>query len=372
MMRYRHWFAGAFVACAVFGLVLPAHAVADNKLTPAPADLNKYLPNDTGAMVRINFQQLQQSELLKPVVAHLKDQLKKGQKQLEALGFDPLKDLGTFTLAGPLTMKPEKYLVIITGKFDAEKFQKAAKDAAEKSNGALKITKYGKYTVWEVTPPNTRPPMPETFYQAIVDENTILISGGKTTIHEAIDKASGKKKTMLNKDIAPLIPKTDTKEGFSLLVTSGSIVNLANELAKAEGLPEMVKGVAGKVKEGAEKYTFLRFGVLATKDVKLRYAIGTESEDKAKETATEITNGIDQVKSLLPAALLFVKDPQQQKFMRPAIKLVDEVLDTAKVSPKGKTVKVELTITKKVIEQAKEEAMKAKNQQEKKENKEDE
>jgi hypothetical protein len=214
--------------------------------------------------------------------------------------------------------------------------------------------------------------MPETYYQAMVDENTILISGGKTTIHEALDKAVGKKKTMLSKDIASLIPKTDTKEGFSLLVTSGSIVNLANELAKAEGLPEMVKGVAGKVKEGAEKYTFLRFGVLATKDVKLRYAIGTESEDKAKETATEITNGVDQVKSLLPAALLFVKDPQQQKFMRPAIKIIDEVLDTVKISTKGKTANVEFTITKKLIEKAKEEAMKARNQQEKKEKKEDE
>src|SRR5262249_13170225 len=162
---------------------------------------------DTGALVRINFQQLQQSELLKPVVAQLKEQLKKGQaqKHLEALGFDPLKDLGTFTLAGPLTMKPEKYLVIITGKFDVDKFQKAAKDAAEKSNEALKITKYGKYTVWEITPPNTRPPIPETFYQAMVDENTVLFSGGKTTIHEALDKAAGKKKTMLSKEIAPLI-----------------------------------------------------------------------------------------------------------------------------------------------------------------------
>src|SRR5262245_10817001 len=206
MMRYRHWLAGLAVALTVLCHALPAHAVADTKLTPAPSDLNKYLPDNAAYLVRVNFQQMQKSELLKPYVGMLKEKLKSGeaQKHLEALGFDPLKDLGTLTVAGPVSKDFEQHLVILTGKFNAEKFQKAAKEAAKKGGDeVLKLTKIGNYTVWEVSPPNTRAPAPSTYFITLVDENTILVTAGKKLLQDSLAKASGKKKTQLSKEIAP-------------------------------------------------------------------------------------------------------------------------------------------------------------------------
>src|SRR5436190_9435386 len=124
MIPTRHWLAVLALGFAVFCQATPAHAVADTKLAPAVVDLSKYLPDDTGFVVRVNFQNLQSSDLLKPFVAQLKEKMKegKGQKELAALGFDPMKDLGTFTIAGPVSKELDKILFILTGKFDVDKF----------------------------------------------------------------------------------------------------------------------------------------------------------------------------------------------------------------------------------------------------------
>ncbi len=357
MMRYRTWLAGLAVAFTILCQALPAHAVADTKLTPAPSDLNKYLPDSTAYLVRVNFQQMQKSDLLKPFVAQLKEKMKAGEarKHLEALGFDPFKDLGTLTVAGPVSKDFEQHLVILTGKFDVQKFQNAAKEAAKKGGDeVLKITKNGNYTVWEVSPPNTRPPAPSTYYVTMVDENTILVTAGKKLLQDSLAKASGKKKTQLNKEIAPLIAKTDPKESVSVLV-------LTSAIAKADFIPEKF---AEKVKEESEKFKYLRFAVVAKDDIKLKYSIGTKDEDTAKQ----ISEQVDQVKFLAPLAMAMMAPPNKQKELKPVMDAVKDVLNTLDSTTKGKTVKIELTISKKAIEKFKDAAMKAKNKpQEKKE-----
>jgi hypothetical protein len=324
---------------------------------PAQGVANKYLPDNAAYLVRVNFQQMQKSELLKPYVGLLKEKLKSGdaQKHLEALGFDPFKDLGTLTVAGPVSKDFEQHLVILTGKFDVEKFQKAAKEAAKKGGDeVLKSTMNGNYTVWVVSPPNTRPPAPSTYFVTLVDENTILVAGGKKLLQDSLAKASGKKKSQLSKEIAPLIAKTDPKESVSVLV-------LTDAIAKADFIPEKF---AEKVKEEAEKFKFLRFGVVANEDIKIKFILGTKDEDTAKQIADQV----DQVKFVAPLMLATVAgDPQKQKELKPAMDAVKEVLNSLETSSKGKLVHIELTITKKLFKKIKDQAMKAMKKEEKKE-----
>src|SRR6516165_1850557 len=89
LIRARTW----LLAGALLALVLPARA----------AEPDKYLPNDTEAIVVLNVKQILDSPLVKKHLAEkIRDEIKNNaevSKVLEALGFDPLKDLSSITIA---------------------------------------------------------------------------------------------------------------------------------------------------------------------------------------------------------------------------------------------------------------------------------
>src|SRR5262245_50998705 len=93
--------------CALAALALPARA----------AEVDKYLPNDTQGVLSVNVRQLLDSSLIKK---HGLEQIRAGlennqkaQDLLKSLDFDPLKDIGSITAAGPGGDDPDKGLVIL-------------------------------------------------------------------------------------------------------------------------------------------------------------------------------------------------------------------------------------------------------------------
>src|SRR5262249_54166075 len=160
----------------------------------------------------------------------------------------------------------------------------------------------------------------------------------KSTLQEALDKAAGKKKTKLDKEVDQLIAKTDAKESFSGLVTAAA-------LAKADFIPN---GLQGKFKEENKKYKYMRLGVLAKDDIKIKFTFGTKDADTAKEIADQV----DQVKLFAPIVMGMIanSDPQKAKQLKPAMEGAKEVINTLETSTKGATVKVQFTITKKLVE----------------------
>src|SRR5215831_6496476 len=79
-------------------------------------EVNKYLPNDSDFVVMLNVRQLLNSPLVqKHALADLKTMLKansEATKHLEALGFDPFKDLTSITLAVCITKGEPRALMI--------------------------------------------------------------------------------------------------------------------------------------------------------------------------------------------------------------------------------------------------------------------
>src|SRR5437870_4713763 len=143
------------------------------------AELDKYLPSDTEFALTVNVRQIVDSELVKKyaldmVKGALQDN--EAQKVLEALGFDPLKDVTSVAIASPGGDDREKGLVIVHGKFDTAKFAAKAEEVAKKDEH-LKIIKAGAYTLYQVTgglPGAGDKPT----YVALVDGQTMVVSAG--------------------------------------------------------------------------------------------------------------------------------------------------------------------------------------------------
>src|SRR5437773_4758475 len=141
------------------GLAVAALAWAGRAQAADP----KYFPPDTEIVVTINVKQILDSELLKgnkDKLEQVKEMIKaqlpvdaQAQKHLEQMGFDPFKDLTSVTVAMPPSKDPEAMFVIIEGAFTPEKVHAVAEQVAQDHGDVFKISKVGKYKVFEITPP---------------------------------------------------------------------------------------------------------------------------------------------------------------------------------------------------------------------------
>jgi hypothetical protein len=264
------------LAGALSALSLPAWA----------AEVDKLLPENTEVVAVINLKQLIESPLVqKHALEHLRAGLKSNEevsKILDSLGFDPFKDLTSITLGGAGIGLDMKGLIIAHGQFDAAKFEGKAEEVAKDKGDLLKVHKEGDRKLFEVKPPDQEKPL----FVGIVDKTTIVAGPDKEGVLDAFDKAAGKKKGSVSKEIQGLIEKADGKQSlwFAMPGTALGKSDLTGD-DKAKKIIEKIDSITG--------------GVAVTKDVKFELAINTKSADDAKELAEELKQGLDQAKGFL-------------------------------------------------------------------------
>src|SRR5260370_15898023 len=228
------------ICLAVFGLALgSAFISAAPASAPAKIDSNKLLPDDTEAVIAINFKQLFESALIKKIDKKGAD----NEHVKKELGFDPMKDLESVVFAIPGGGNGEKALIIINGAFDAEKLEAKVDEAIKDKSENVKIHEVADgddtYKVYEVTnltdlikkklPPQLAGPaganpLADKSIFAGFHESAVLISGDKDQVVDALKKASGKKKTELkSKEMKDLLTKIDAKRTLSLAILASSI-----------------------------------------------------------------------------------------------------------------------------------------------------
>jgi hypothetical protein len=331
----RLWLGALALAAALLFQVSPARAADDSKPEAVPEPVGKYLPNDSEYVVRVNFQQAQKSAILKKGLEELKAKIHQGeaQKVLAALGFDPLKDLDALTLAGPVSKDPEKPLAVLHGRFDPDKFQKVAQEAVKKHGEELKIEQMFGHTVWVITPKHRQPNAPSTYYVALADKNTLFATAGKSTLEDAFNKASGKAKSKLKKELAALVAKIDPKQTLAIVLLPGAIAN-------ADFLPPQV----AMVKQAFEDYKTLRIGLTLGENVHFETVVGAKDAETAKKLAQKVKQGL----AAAPFALMaFGDNPKVQPFVEP----ITDLLKTIKTAAKGDTVTITSKISKDLIKQ---------------------
>jgi hypothetical protein len=305
------------LAGAAFTFLLPIRA----------AEVDRYLPEDTEAVLVVNAKQLLDSPLVQKHFLEQMRELIKSNAQcegiLKSLGFDPFKDLTSMTGAISMMGSDAKGLLITHGQFDKAKFEAKADEVAKDKGDILKISKEGDRKIYEVKHDAAEKP----HFIGIVDASTIVASPDKQYVLDAFAKGDGKKKGTVKRPIQDLIEKADPKQSVWFIATANAF--LKGDLSGDD-----------KAKKNLEKMDSITAGLTVDKGVKLGLAISTKSPANAKELADEIKEGLGQVKGLL--ALM----ADQDKKLAP---LVDTV-GSLQVNTEGSNITLKSEVSEEIIE----------------------
>jgi hypothetical protein len=310
-------------------IVLAGLALVAMAIPARAADINKFLPDDAEIVMVLNVQQILQSPLVqKHGAAHIKQLMLSDEtvkKTLEALGFDPLKDLTRITLAASAVSPDAKGSIIAEGTFDVAKFEAKAAELAKDKKEQFIIIMEGSHKLLQIKNPGEEKPS----YGTMVDKNTIVFSMDKAFVMESFDRASGKKTPALKKEIAALIGKANQSQSMWLVAPGAVFVK--SPLAEDE-----------KNKKILEKIENVSVGFTVAEDFTMLTSIVTKTEDSAKEISQQLKDGLEQMKGLLALVA------GQQKELAPLVDIVGSI----KVGTESATVTLKSEVSHEMIEKS--------------------
>jgi hypothetical protein len=343
------WSVSLSVALSAMTLWSPSRAAAakppSEETKPETANLERLLPNDTEAVVVINFKQLLSSPLLKKggALEALKDLLQKDdatQKAMADLGLDPFTDIDSM-ISAQCGEGQDKGLVVVTGKFDVAKFEAKANAVAKDKKDTIKTHSVAsgkdEYRVYEVSNLDQLIKLPAEFAllapdgSAVfvgVDKSALIMSSSKDYVAEALAKAAGKNKTELrNKELQKLLAKVDAKQTLSLVM-------LASVLTKGP------LGEEPQAKEVLEKLENITGGITVSDGIKTQLVLAAKDADAAKAVNKKVGEGLDEAQQLVGALADLRKD------LAPLL----EVVKGIKVGSKEKAVTIDSEISGEVLQ----------------------
>ena len=281
------------------------------------------LPADTQALIRLNFRAMIDSPLAKKMGIEKASEIIKavpGGEILAEMGFDPLKDIDSITVAAPGGGDMEKGLIIVAGKFKADKLVAKANEEAKNNKDKVKIHKAGDKTIFEVIIPEQQVPM----FMMIASNSTILASTQKEYLEKALANSGSK---LANKDFSALVEKLDPDLAISMVAVSSAF--------PSKSLPEPAKAIM----DGIES---IGGGIGIDKDVTLKINVFTKDEDSSKKLKETMDQGMAQALGFLGLMAA------QQKELTPVLEFVKSM----KTSSKAKTMSLEGKLPGKMIEDA--------------------
>ena len=281
------------------------------------------LPADTQALIRLNFRAMIDSPLAKKMGIEKASEIIKsvpGGEILTEMGFDPLKDIDSITVAAPGGGDNEKSLIIVAGKFKADKLVAKANEEAKNNKDKVKIHKAGDKTIFEIIIPEQQVPM----FMMIASNNTILASTQKEYLEKALANSGSK---LANKDFSALVEKLDPDLAISMVAVSSAF--------PSKSLPEQAKAIM----DGIES---IGGGIGIDKDVTLKINVFTKDEDSSKKLKETMDQGMAQALGFLGLMAA------QQKELTPVLEFVKSM----KTSSKAKMMSLEGKLPGKMIEDA--------------------
>jgi hypothetical protein len=243
-----------------------------------------------------------------------------GGEILAEMGFDPLKDIDSITVAAPGGGDMEKGLIIVAGKFKADKLVAKANEEAKNNKDKVKIHKAGDKTIFEVIIPEQQVPM----FMMIASNSTILASTQKEYLEKALANSGSK---LANKDFSALVEKLDPDLAISMVAVSSAF--------PSKSLPEPAKAIM----DGIES---IGGGIGIDKDVTLKINVFTKDEDSSKKLKETMDQGMAQALGFLGLMAA------QQKELTPVLEFVKSM----KTNSKAKMMSLEGKLPGKMIEDA--------------------
>jgi len=315
MSSHKTWLKAAAVALAAVALAAPARAVEPDRMVPGDAE----------AVVSVDVRQLLDSPLIKKYAL---DQMKAALKQnaeaqqtFQSLGLDPFKDIDTIFVAKGAGGN-DNVLIVVRGRFEPDKVQKAAAGFAEKHPDKLKVLKEGTATVYEMKS-NKGDGNPA--FATFANKHTLVVTPKKEATLKAAANAGAEPAT-LNKAMKTTLARIPGKQTvwFAVLVTE--------EMRKAMSKNPMAGELAPKLES-------VTGSIGVASDVKVAIRVHT-TDPKA---AAQVKQAINQFKPLLAVVA------QSNEELAP---LLNDVLDNLKVTTEKDTTSVTLDVTQQMIEKA--------------------
>jgi hypothetical protein len=270
-----------------------------------PASRDTYLPDGTEVVVTLNIRTLLDSPQVQPELDKLREQIKNAsdaQKELDALGFDPLTDLDSLTVAGAPSRGADQFLLILHGRIDFNKLIARVEEALKERSDVLSTIKEERCQFLAVTLPNRTEPL----YIGWPDSATIVGSSSKQAIIQAFDIRSGKIKPELSKAMSDLLDQIDESQVVSVACVGDALANTPH---------------AGQIRH-------ITGGVTIDDGVHLSLNVRAKDEQAAEPMAKAMTDGVSHARGMIHAM------SQQRKELAPLVALVDGI----RVSSEGDTV----------------------------------
>jgi len=310
-------------ALALLGLVVVAATAA-----PAPepkavtVDDSKWMLPDAEVFFKLNIKQMMSADLMtKGGTNAIKDAIKHNEQLksvLDATELDVTKDVDTILATGlGTTPKDTKVLIVIRGRFNQDKIHDALEKASKKNDEKLKLVKEGNTQLYEM------PAGENNLYAAFAGKDTIVVTQGKETTVDAV-KNGGKMAAPLSAGMKSALAAFSGKE----TMTMAFVVN--EDLKKM--LAKLPKG-----REAAAKIQTVTTGLTLTDSVVLAVAGNTGDAKAAKQLATMI-EGFKGVGALALGGMENIPE------------VATDVLNAVKISATKEAVKVDLTVTKEMLD----------------------
>jgi hypothetical protein len=286
------------------------------------ADAAGNLPNGTSLVVSFNVKQFLQTPLARDNGA-IRSTTEDMVRALDSFGIDSRTGLERIMLA-----VSNDWLMLLEGRFDADKVAARMKDKARERMDDIQIIDEGGATVYQCRLPaagrNAKVSLPERFVMTVLDANTIALAVDRKTLSEAIDKKAGRRKSDQKARLTDLVGRIDAKETLSIVY-----VPSADQGGPLGG----IVGVSG--------------GVTVSDGLATEIRIDARDADATKLAADTVREAITKVRDILPglAAMQLGLDNAGKDAVR-------EMVDTFKVTTSQNTVVVSGAISKDLIEKA--------------------
>jgi WD40 repeat protein/tRNA A-37 threonylcarbamoyl transferase component Bud32 len=286
-----------------------------------PGALERYLPDDTEMVLRVNVRQVLDSALAKDI--GLKDRLKQwlrttlsnpaeAQQVLDDLGLDLFRDINLVTIATPGAL--DNPLIVLEGMFDVARFQAKADKMARSDLLKVHPLPDGQGKVYETNLPT----LPRPLFVKLISKSTLVLAPDKGRVLEALDKEAGRKKTALRSDVQALLDRVDPR--WSIWA-----------VAPGSALEQSPLGNGAAIKELVAKVQDVFAGITIDKDMSITLKVTARKAEETKTIADGLEEGLDQAQGFL--ALVANSQPE----MKPLL----NVLRNTKPNVKDKAVMLE-------------------------------
>jgi len=279
-----------------------------------PGVLADYVPEDSAAVLAVNFRQLLESSIgqqLKPLMERLIVRSARQMPWLELSEINPLDDIDTLLIFFPSTVGGEP-VALAQGRFEPSRFQIGP--------GMLEEKDLDRFRVWEH---HDRPAKQTTWLAAVGD--MLVVSGSRSRVQAALRQASAPQPVSVGeRQLRELLTKVDRQQSLWLAAS-------VKKLGPVSGIDNfLLKMVLRPLAAHAET---VYGGITCAEDMRAELYFSTGLDDGAAQLEADLKS----ICEAAPGAALL--DPHKE--LLPLMRL----LAAGQIHRQGKTVRMQCRLS---------------------------